>query len=290
MKYSLTDRLKGIIAMLERDHGLVAMAVWEAGSRSWGYSTDRSDYDIRFVYIKKPWMGTVTNTDDTFRQDLEFPNECGLRFELQGFDFRKFMGMLVRSDAFIHEILAGGSILAHGDCIDHISATAAAYIDLRAMADAYFSQMHRNLEPKRENKLTAKGIIHALRYGLMVEHMLNTHEIKPRLIERNDMENYSEFGSAGSVQAVIQHLRLNAWRSADELARDILVRKVFVFYEHMQRRMQCDLNRVPGGRNRDYTQADISFQRVLARYYHNNLNVPLHWVEGVQFPSIVRSI
>ncbi len=43
-------------------------------------------------------------------------------------------------------------------------------------------------------------------------------------------------------------------------------------------------------RNRDYTHADVCFQRVLARYYHNNLNVPLHWVEGVQFPSVVRSI
>lgn len=290
MQYSLTDRLKGIFAMLERDHGLVTMAVWEAGSRSWGYSTPRSDYDIRFVYIKKPWMGTVTNTDDTFRQDLEFPKEDGLRFELQGFDFRKFMGMLVRSDAFIHEILAGGSILAHGDCLDHISSTAEAYVDLRAMADAYFSQMHRNLEPKRENKLTAKGIIHALRYGLIVEHMLNEHEIKPRLTERNEMEFDSAFGNLNAVCATVQHLRLNAWRPADELARDLLVRKVYVFYEHMQRRMQFHLNGVPGGRNRDYTHADVCFQRVLARYYHNNLNVPLHWVEGVQFPSVVRSI
>lgn len=283
----LTTRMRSAFNMLERDKGLVPIIIWEGGSRSWGYSTDKSDYDLRFVYIKKPWMGTVTNTDDTYRDELNFND--GMRIEVQGFDLRKFMGMLVRSDAFIHEILAGGSILAHGDCIDHISSTAEAYVDLRAMTDAYFSQMHSNLEPKRENKLTTKGIIHALRYGLLVEHMLNTHEIKPRLTERNDMEFDSAFGNLNAVYATVQHLRLNAWRPADELARDVLVRKVYVFYEHMQRRMQSDLMSVPGGRNRDYTHADVCFQRVLARYYHNNLNVPLHWVEGVQFPSIVRS-
>lgn len=283
----LTTRMRSTFKMLERDHGLVPVIVWEAGSRSWGYSTDKSDYDLRFVYIKKPWMGTVTNTDDTYRDDITFTD--GMRFELQGFDLRKFMGMLTRSDAFIHEILAGGTMLAVGGGLKHIAPVAEKYIDKRAICDAFYAQVRRNLMPKRSNKLTSKGVIHALRYAIMTEQMLDTYEIRPNLQVRDDMHNYSAFGSASAVQYTIQHLRDNPDLTQDQLHADPIVRDVFKFSEVLDRRVKYDLEKVPGGRTRDYTEADLHFQAILRHYYHFQLEVQLNWIDGIHYTSLVRS-
>ena len=49
-----------ILARLERERGIHVIFAAEAGSRAWGFASDDSDYDIRFVYTRRPaWYISV---------------------------------------------------------------------------------------------------------------------------------------------------------------------------------------------------------------------------------------
>ncbi|MEL3974234.1 nucleotidyltransferase domain-containing protein [Rossellomorea oryzaecorticis] len=41
-----------ILSEIEKQHGVKILYAVEAGSRAWGYESDHSDYDVRFIYVQ----------------------------------------------------------------------------------------------------------------------------------------------------------------------------------------------------------------------------------------------
>jgi hypothetical protein len=39
---------------IEETHGVKILIAVESGSRAWGFPSKDSDYDVRFVYVRKP--------------------------------------------------------------------------------------------------------------------------------------------------------------------------------------------------------------------------------------------
>ena len=50
----MKERILKIIKEIEKEKNVKVILVADTGSRSLGYSTSSSDYDIRFVYVQKP--------------------------------------------------------------------------------------------------------------------------------------------------------------------------------------------------------------------------------------------
>ena len=78
------DEAKARLRRLEASHGIRILYACEAGSRSWGFPSPSSDYDIRFIYVRplKNYL-KLTPPADTITLDQD-----GV-WDISGWDLKK---------------------------------------------------------------------------------------------------------------------------------------------------------------------------------------------------------
>lgn len=88
------------IREIERREKLKILFACESGSRAWGFPSQDSDYDVRFIYIRpEEWYLSIDDQKDT----LEFPINDVL--DISGWDLRKALKLFRSSNAVVYEWL-----------------------------------------------------------------------------------------------------------------------------------------------------------------------------------------
>lgn len=97
----------GIVAAIDRrltrvceEHGVTIPLAVESGSRAWGFPSPDSDYDARFLFVR-PVDDYLRLTP--LRDVVETPLDAV--FDVNGWDVRKALGLLVRGNATVTEWL-----------------------------------------------------------------------------------------------------------------------------------------------------------------------------------------
>lgn len=89
---NMKERILKIIKEIEEEKKVKVILVADTGSRSLGYSTSSSDYDIRFVYVQKPEKYLRLGIGkDTIERKVD-------NFDFVGFDLRKALEMIRKSN------------------------------------------------------------------------------------------------------------------------------------------------------------------------------------------------
>jgi len=89
------------LAAIEQAHGVRILFAVESGSRAWGFPSPDSDYDVRFVYLHpRDWYLSLVERRDV----IEIPIDAD-DHDISGWDFRKAMQLLLRSNPPLHEWL-----------------------------------------------------------------------------------------------------------------------------------------------------------------------------------------
>ena len=85
---------------IEREQGVRILFAVESGSRAWGFPSQDSDYDVRFVYLQpaESYL-TVAPRRDVIERPIDNLVDIG------GWDLRKTLQLLVRSNAALLEWL-----------------------------------------------------------------------------------------------------------------------------------------------------------------------------------------
>jgi predicted nucleotidyltransferase len=77
----------------------------ESGSRGWGFASPDSDYDCRFVYVReRDWYISVFDKPDI----IEYAADKV--FDVNGWDIRKFISHITKSNAVMFEWLSSNEI------------------------------------------------------------------------------------------------------------------------------------------------------------------------------------
>ena len=92
----LFDEAKARLRRIEAAHGIRILYACEAGSRSWGFPSPTSDYDIRFIYVSPlksylrltPMPDTITLPQDEL-------------WDIQGWDLRKCLHLLKKGNVSV---------------------------------------------------------------------------------------------------------------------------------------------------------------------------------------------
>ena len=107
MRKYILDKLKSI----EREERVRILYAVEAGSRAWGYHTDESDYDVRFIYIRE--VTAYLNLQETKDVIVKSTYDS---IEFSGWDLSKALKLLRKSNPSLMEWLTNENVyIEHPD-------------------------------------------------------------------------------------------------------------------------------------------------------------------------------
>ena len=85
----IEQRLRNI----EREENVCIFYACESGSRAWGFASENSDYDVRFLYIHPTdWYLSIEERRDVIERPIVDD------IDLNGWDIRKALALLRRSN------------------------------------------------------------------------------------------------------------------------------------------------------------------------------------------------
>ena len=90
---NIANKINDALDALEKERKIKVLYACESGSRAWGFASQNSDYDIRFIYIHHPdWYLTIHNNRDVIEQTLEN------KLDIAGWDIRKALMLFRKSN------------------------------------------------------------------------------------------------------------------------------------------------------------------------------------------------
>jgi predicted nucleotidyltransferase len=91
----MEKEIKSRLQEIERDEDMIICLAVESGSRAWGFPSSDSDYDVRFLYLRKPaWYLAI---DFEEKSDvIELPTDGVL--DISGWDVRKALKLFRKSN------------------------------------------------------------------------------------------------------------------------------------------------------------------------------------------------
>ena len=94
----MKEKIKKELEKTERNFGVKVLFAVESGSRAWGFPSDDSDYDVRFIYAhSKDWYLSVFEKEDV----IILPIVDDL--DINGWDIRKAFRLLYKSNPALLE-------------------------------------------------------------------------------------------------------------------------------------------------------------------------------------------
>jgi uncharacterized protein len=86
-------RIAAELARIEASESVTILYACESGSRAWGFESTDSDYDVRFIYLRRtPWYLSIQDRRDV----IELPIDDVL--DISGWDLPKALGLYRKSN------------------------------------------------------------------------------------------------------------------------------------------------------------------------------------------------
>jgi predicted nucleotidyltransferase len=220
---------------IEQDEDILIFYACESGSRAWGFPSADSDYDVRFLYVRRrDWYLSI---DLEYKRDvIERPLVDNL--DINGWDIRKALKLLRKSNPPLLEWLSSPTVyLQQGPLADR----------LRALVPEFYSPvacMHHYLHMARGNyREYVKGdVVWIKKYFYLLRPLLAI-----QWIERESGAPPMEFGvlvdrliTSPALKREIEVL-LERKKAGDELDRAPKISIVSDFVESEMTRLETAL-------------------------------------------------
>lgn len=95
---SAQSHIQQALNLLEAEESVKIIFAVESGSRAWGFPSQDSDYDVRFIYAREPWWYISVYKG---RDVIERPITDAL--DISGWDLQKAFGLLRKSNPALME-------------------------------------------------------------------------------------------------------------------------------------------------------------------------------------------
>lgn len=189
---------------VEATQGVRLLMAVESGSRAWGFPSPDSDYDVRFIYVRpRDWYLSLRPGRDVIEQPIEDD------IDLNGWDVRKALGLLVKSNAVVSEWMLSPIRYRDDDpAVAKLAVLADALLDPRALSHHY-ANLGRGASDRwldRPGDVPVKKYFYALRPALAVRALRLAPQVRPpmnlqALVDATDLPSSIADRIAGLVEA-----------------------------------------------------------------------------------------
>ena len=166
------------LAAVEADNGVRLLMAIESGSRAWGFPSPDSDFDVRFIYVRlRDWYLSLVPGRDVIEHKIVD------EIDLNGWDIRKALGLLLKSNAVVSEwMLSPIRYRADDPFVAKLAALADDLLNPRAIAFHYARSGKQAADRwlDGEDDVPVKKYFYALRPALAIRAIrLNPGERPP---------------------------------------------------------------------------------------------------------------
>ncbi len=182
MNDTAVDRINKTLALTEEREGCTILLAVESGSRAWGFASQDSDYDVRFIYARPAWW--YLSIAENRRDVIELPITGDL--DINGWDIRKALQLFRKSNPALLEWLTSPTVYGErGDFAGKLRALVPEFYDRRASFYHYLSMARSNLrEYLRGDIVWVKKYFYVLRPILACRWIENHSEPVPMEFEK----------------------------------------------------------------------------------------------------------
>lgn len=160
MTRAISNRIVQTLAQIESEHQVSIIFACESGSRAWGFESEDSDYDVRFIYLHPvAWYLSI----DRSRDVIELPIYGSL--DVSGWDLRKTLRLMRKSNPPLLEWLQSPIIYReHSASLDRLRSLVPSCYSPLACHYHYFHMAEGNYrEYLRGNEVWLKKYFYVLR-------------------------------------------------------------------------------------------------------------------------------
>jgi predicted nucleotidyltransferase len=164
---AMRARIAAMLDRIEREQRVRILLAVESGSRAWGFPSRDSDWDVRFLYLR-PLAAYLAI--EPLRDVIEVPLTDEL--DLNGWDLRKALRLLVRSNAVVLEWLGSPVIYRRDEAAcAALAELARESAHLPTIAYHYDRLARRHWRPAQPEPIRLKTLFYALRPALALAWM-----------------------------------------------------------------------------------------------------------------------
>lgn len=192
------------LSEIEQAEDITILHAVESGSRAWGFPSPDSDYDVRFIYIRKPeFYLKLEKTRDV----IELPINNML--DINGWDLNKTLRLLHGSNPTLFEWMSSPVVYRQTDFMDQLRPIMDNYFSCKSGLYHYLSMAEGNYRDYLKGDMVrAKKYFYVLRPVLACKWILHTHTKPPML--------FSELAAAELAESLkpaverLLNLKMNA--------------------------------------------------------------------------------
>lgn len=171
MKKIIQEKLKEI----EKQEDVKIILAVESGSRAWGFESKNSDYDVRFLYVRKPESYLKL---EEVRDVIEWQLDDVL--DINGWDIQKALRLLYKSNPTLFEWCASPIIYQQTVEVDELKKLLKDYFSEKKSLFHYWHMADSNYrEYLKTARVKAKKYFYVLRPILASKWIINYQEAPP---------------------------------------------------------------------------------------------------------------
>ena len=153
-----SEHINDCIRKIEWEEGVRVLYACEAGSRAWGFASEGSDHDVRFVYARP--VGEylrLSQPKDTISRPLT------REMDINGWDVRKFLSLMRKSNPSAYEWLGSPIVYREDSGWDYVREASWNCFSPLASTWHYIGATHSTLRLIANGNTRPKKYLHAIR-------------------------------------------------------------------------------------------------------------------------------
>ncbi len=249
----IRDIILSELDKVERQCGVRILHAVESGSRSWGFASPDSDYDVRFVYVRP--MADYIRLDEP-RDVIEWKLDKVL--DINGCDLKKALRLFARGNATMFEWSESPVIYKTTEEWKKIREVTRQYFSEKTAAYHYYgTAMSTWAGHLQQDTVRYKKYFYALRPLLAARYIEHFHAVPPVLFDdllKMDME-------PDLRSAIDDLLKKKKITTEGEYNPHIPVIRDFIQEELQRQKGICDS--MPEDRNKDWTALNRCFAEMI---------------------------
>lgn len=237
------------LAQIEREEDVRILHAVESGSRAWGFPSTDSDYDVRFIYVRKPeYYLKLEKTRDV----IELPINDML--DINGWDLNKTLRLLHSSNPTLFEWMSSPIVYRQTDFIGRLSPIMDNYFSCKSGLHHYLSMAEGNYrEYLKGDMARVKKYFYVLRPVLACKWILHRHT-KPPMLFRELMDSELE----ESLKPVVERL-LDIKMNAPEIKEISKVEEINCYLDETINTVRQEIFAYPGEHRPDWAPLNELF-------------------------------